>query len=102
MLIIDEIRMPGKEPLSNIIGGSATFVTLGLRLFTSTPSQVGCLVLAGDDFPLSVRQEVYGWETTLVLNKAYNVLSSRGLLEYEDSTFGRAFRFCVDKFASYR
>lgn len=96
MLIIDEIRVPGKAPLSDVIGGSATFATLGLRLFTPNASKVGFLVLAGDDFPQSVRQEVYSWETTLVLNIAYNVQSSRGLLEYLDSTFGRAFRLCAD------
>jgi hypothetical protein len=96
MLIIDEIRMPGRAPLIDVIGGSATFVTLGLRLFAPKPSQVGCLVLAGEDFPPSLHREIYGWETTLVLNKAYNVPSSRGLLEYHDDTFGRAFRFCAD------
>ncbi|KAF9691875.1 hypothetical protein EKO04_009863 [Ascochyta lentis] len=88
MLIIDEIRMPNKPPLRNIIGGSSTFVTLGLRLFASDPSSVGCLILAGSDFPPSVEDEVKAWKTTLVLQKDATKRSSRGQLVYEDTTFG--------------
>ncbi|KAJ4322422.1 hypothetical protein N0V94_002409 [Neodidymelliopsis sp. IMI 364377] len=88
MLIIDEIRMPSKPPLLNVIGGSSTFVTLGLRLFTNNPSTIGCLVLAGSDFPSSVEAEVQNWGSTLVLKKLPDKQSSRGLLTYEDNTFG--------------
>ncbi|UPX13075.1 uncharacterized protein EKO05_0003603 [Ascochyta rabiei] len=88
MLIMDEIRMPNKAPLHNVIGGSSTFVTLGLRLFASDPSSVGCLILAGSDFPPSVEDEVRAWDTTLVLQKDATKRSSRGLLVYEDDTFG--------------
>ncbi|KAF1355945.1 Ribokinase-like protein [Lizonia empirigonia] len=88
MLIMDEIRMPSKPPLVNVIGGSATFVTLGLRLFAKDPSSVGCLVLAGSDFPPEVEDEVRSWGTTLVLRKDATKRSSRGLLIYEDNTFG--------------
>jgi sugar/nucleoside kinase (ribokinase family) len=88
MLIIDEIRMPSKSPLLNVIGGSSTFVTLGLRLFTNNPSSVGCLVLAGSDFSREVEEEVKSWGTTLVLKKSPDKQSSRGLLVYEDDTFG--------------
>jgi hypothetical protein len=102
MLIVDEIRMPGKAPLRNVIGGSATFVTVGLRLFTSNSSEVGFLVLAGEDFPSSVEEELCGWNTTLVLKKAQNVPSSRGLLEYQDSTFGRVFHLVAGGISSSR
>lgn len=88
MLIIDEIRMLNKPPLFNVIGGSSTFVTLGLRLFADNPSSIGCLVLAGSDFPQEVEHEVQSWGTTLVLEKDATKQSSRGLLIYEDDTFG--------------
>ncbi|KAJ4356875.1 hypothetical protein N0V95_002966 [Ascochyta clinopodiicola] len=88
MLILDEIKMPNKAPLRNVIGGSSTFVTLGLRLFASDPSSVGCLILAGSDFPPSVEDEVKAWSTTLVLQKDATRRSSRGLLVYKDDTFG--------------
>ncbi|KAF2622996.1 pfkB family kinase [Macroventuria anomochaeta] len=88
MLIMDEIRMPNKSPLLNVIGGSSTFVTLGLRLFAGCPSSVGCLILAGSDLPPEVENEVRSWGTTLVLKKDATKPSSRGLLVYEDDTFG--------------
>lgn len=88
MLIMDEIRMPNKPALLNIIGGSSTFVTLGLRFFTDNPSSIGCLILAGSDFPPDVEHEVQSWGTTLVLKKDATKQSSRGLLVYEDDTFG--------------
>lgn len=89
MVIIDEIRMLNKPVLSDVIGGSATFVTLGQRLFADTPSEVGCLVLAGRDFPPIVEDEVRSWGTAQVIKKNKDRLSTRGLLEYEDDTFGR-------------
>ena len=51
MVVIDEIRVLGNPPIVDIIGGSGTFFTAGLRLFTPFPPDTGCLVLAGDDFP---------------------------------------------------
>jgi sugar/nucleoside kinase (ribokinase family) len=88
MLILDEIRIPNRPPLVNIIGGSATFVALGLRLFASKTLPLGCLVLAGSDFPEEVRDEVRSWGTDLILRTDTNKLSSRGLLIYKDDTFG--------------
>ena len=88
MLILDEIRIPNKPPLVNVIGGSTTFVTLGLRLFASESLPLGCLVLAGSDFPEEVRNEARSWGTDLILQTNTNKLSSRGLLIYKDDTFG--------------
>jgi len=50
---------------------------------------IGCLVLAGKDFPEAVENVLHGWKTTLILKRDLNKLSTRGLLEYEDTTFGR-------------
>lgn len=88
MLILDEIRMPNKAPLLNVIGGSSAFVTLGLRLFAERSGSVGCLVLAGSDFPEEVKDEVRSWHTTLVVMNSLDRKSSRGLLAYQDDTFG--------------
>lgn len=88
MVILDEIRMPNKAPLVNVIGGSATFVTLGLRLFATPTLQPGCLVMAGSDFPTSIRDEMHKWATWLEIKESSHLESSRGLLTYTDNTFG--------------
>lgn len=68
--------------------------TLGYRLFArrAQSSKVGCLVLAGNDFPDTIRKRLKDWNMKLVLNVNSDKLSTRGLLEYEDSTFGRKCR----------
>ncbi|KAF2033638.1 Ribokinase-like protein [Setomelanomma holmii] len=88
MVVLDEIRTPGWPPLTDVVGGSGAFATLGARLFNSGipvskvqpgglsrltwPSKnVGCMVRAGHDFPEHVLQEL-----------------DKGLLEYQDNTFG--------------
>lgn len=88
MVILDEIRMPDKAPLLNVIGGSATFVTLGLRLFATPSLQPGCLVMAGSDFPQDIRDEMRTWHTSLITKDSPELKSSRGLLTYTDTTFG--------------
>jgi len=50
---------------------------------------IGCLVLAGKDFPEAVENKLHEWKMTLELKRNPNKLSTRGLLEYEDTTFGR-------------
>jgi hypothetical protein len=88
MVIIDDIYMPGRPRLSDVLGGSASFVTLGQRLFADNAHEVGCLVIAGDDFPAAVEEQIKSWGTTLVLNTREGKNSTRGKLVYEDSTFG--------------
>ena len=89
MVILDEIQMPDHPPLLDVIGGSSTFVTLGLRLFATESLTPGCLVLAGNDLPDSIREEMLRWDMQhLVVLTSPNQPSSRGLLVYADSTFG--------------
>lgn len=88
MVILDEIRMPNKPPMLDVIGGSATFVTLGLRLFATKSFRPGCLVMAGSDFPQDIKDEMTSWRTSLVVKDLLDLRSSRGLLTYQDSTFG--------------
>ncbi|KAF3002566.1 hypothetical protein E8E13_007936 [Curvularia kusanoi] len=89
MVILDEIRMANQPPLLNVIGGSSTFVTLGLRLFATKSLNPGCLVLAGNDLPSSILEEIQRWHMDhLVVLTSPSQPSSRGLLIYSDSTFG--------------
>lgn len=50
---------------------------------------VGCVVLAGDDFPGNVLANFQSWGLDLVVHKRHGAKSTRGLLEYLDSKFGR-------------
>lgn len=87
MLILDDIHIPTRpQPLTNILGGSAAFVTLGERLFLD-PTSVGCLVIAGHDFPAEIRTEIESWGTSTVVRQR-DQPSSRGRLVYEDEGFG--------------
>lgn len=69
--------------------------TLRARLFANNEksTSIGCLVLAGKDFPEAMEKRLRKWNMTLVLNKDVERLSTRGLLEYEDTTFGRRYSF---------
>ncbi|KAF2735752.1 pfkB family kinase [Polyplosphaeria fusca] len=94
MVILDEIRMPNKTPMENVIGGSASFMTLGSRIFAQEAAKVGCLLVAGRDFPTSVESRLRQWGTTLVVQKHDSAPSTRGFLEYQDDTFGpKQFRY---------
>lgn len=55
---------------------------------TGQSNTIGCLVLAGKDFPEAVENNLREWGLTLILKKGLGRLSTRGLLEYEDTTFG--------------
>jgi hypothetical protein len=97
MIILDAIQIPNKPRLHDVIGGSGSYVTLGQRLFATRPACIGCLIIAGDDFPKAVEAELGNLGVTLVVRKRENVLSTRGLLEYEDDTFGREYsRKCCE------
>jgi hypothetical protein len=81
--------MPNKTPLKDVVGGSGSFATLGSRLFARKPASVGCLLIAGPDLPTEVEFQFRGWGITVITQKREGAFSSRGLLEYEDDTFGR-------------
>ncbi|KAF2017605.1 pfkB family kinase [Aaosphaeria arxii CBS 175.79] len=72
----------------SISGGSGSFATLGQRIFSRVPSNLGCLIIAGDDFPEVVKDVFGAWGVSVVLKKRVGKTSTRGLLEYEDGTFG--------------
>lgn len=90
MVVIDEIQLPSRSPLKDVAGGSGAYATLGSRLFHpgAQSYRVGCLVLAGKDFPEAVRQQLIACNMNLVYKTSEDKLSTRGLLEYADDAFG--------------
>lgn len=68
-----------------------TLATLGARLFAGATGSksIGCLVMAGNDFPHAAEDWLRDWEMTMIMKRNASRLSTRGLLEYEDTTFGR-------------
>ncbi|KAJ3464741.1 hypothetical protein MRS44_009527 [Fusarium solani] len=90
MVVLDEIRFPSRETLYNVPGGSGLYATLGARIIQSrfTSTSIGCIVLAGYDFPESVVQTLSTWGLALQVKRVPNKLSTRGLLQYKDENFG--------------
>lgn len=64
---------------------------MGARLFAPGPrsTRVGCIVMAGHDFPEVVLQQFKNWGLNLVIHEVPDKPSTRGLLKYIDSDFGR-------------
>lgn len=110
LVILDEIRLPNKEPLRNVLGGAGTYgqmsilqpsrpiltltsplATLGARLFLrgQDSKTLGWVLHIGNDFPDSIAQELRSWNTTLTIRRESDKPSTRGVVEYKDSTFGR-------------
>ncbi|KAK0666939.1 Ribokinase-like protein [Cercophora samala] len=90
MIVMDEIRFPDGKVLSHVPGGSGLYSTLGARLAVTdvtNSGRVGCLALAGSDFPVSVVDTLKSWGITLCLQQADDRLSTRGLLQYQGTNF---------------
>jgi hypothetical protein len=69
--------------------------TLGCRVFAgcARSGEVGCIILAGKDFPDAIKNELESWKLSLLMVACPDRLSTRGLLEYEDDAFGRECTF---------
>ncbi|KAL3466491.1 Ribokinase-like protein [Aspergillus heterothallicus] len=90
LVVLDEIRLPNRPPLTNILGGSGAYATLGARLFLPPPSSksVGWTLHVGNDFPEPIQDALEKWDVTLYIERKDDRPSTRGLLEYRDTTFG--------------
>ncbi|KAL3494892.1 putative PfkB family kinase [Aspergillus germanicus] len=90
LVVLDEIRLPNQDPLTNVLGGSGAYATLGARLFLPHPvsKSLGWLLHVGNDFPESTRESLERWNVSLLMDQENEVASTRGLLEYKDTTFG--------------
>ncbi|KAL4942739.1 hypothetical protein BDV06DRAFT_191558, partial [Aspergillus oleicola] len=96
LVVLDEIRFPNRVPLKDAVGGSGAYATLGARLFlpASLSSSLGLVLRVGNDFPSETSNALESWDATLVVEKETDKPSTRGLLEYKDTTFGpKAFMY---------
>lgn len=88
MVILDELHLPRGRVLHDVLGGSCAYSTVGACLAVDgNTHQVGCLVLAGQDFPIDAEEQIRGWRLSLHIEKAPDRESMRGKLEYHDDDF---------------
>ncbi|CBF85826.1 pfkB family carbohydrate kinase superfamily [Aspergillus nidulans FGSC A4] len=68
LLVLDEIRLPGQEPLTDILGGSGAYASLGARLFLPTPlsRSLGWMMNIGNDFPELRQRYLESWGATMI------------------------------------
>ncbi|KAI8717142.1 PfkB domain-containing protein [Fusarium sp. LHS14.1] len=90
MVVLDEIRFPLRGTLYNVPGGSGLYATLGARIIQSqlSSTSIGCIIIAGYDFPESVVETLRAWELALQVKRLPDKPSTRGLLQYKDESFG--------------
>ncbi|KAH0543626.1 hypothetical protein FGG08_002064 [Glutinoglossum americanum] len=84
-----------RDAISNLGNAGA----LGARLFLAPPKSrlVGWMVRSGMDFPRAIEEDLLSWETTLLLCKDPEKLSTKGELKYSDNTFGpKKFRYLTE------
>ncbi|KAH2130692.1 hypothetical protein KXW66_007538 [Aspergillus fumigatus] len=88
LVVLDEIRFPNQEPLLDVLGGSGAYATLGARLFLRPPLSrtLGWMIHTGHDFPELMTDRLRSWDSTLIVKREADKPSTRGLLEYEDTT----------------
>ena len=65
--------------------------TLGARIIVGAvrSKSIGSFVIAGKDFPQAAEDRLRDWDLALTIERHKDKLSTRGLLVYKDSTFGR-------------
>lgn len=89
-VVIDEIRGPSLPTQRDVPGGSATFAIMGARLVAGREraGEIGCIIMAGGDFPETTLRQYESWGVTLAVKTDRTRPSTRGLLEYQDEVFG--------------
>lgn len=90
MIVLDELQFPHAPTMHDVAGGSGAFSTLGARLVAGKERshEVGCIIMAGGDFPESTLAQFESWGLDLVVSRKPGRLSTRGLLVYQDRVFG--------------
>lgn len=91
MVVHDELRFPHAPTMRDVPGGSGAYSTLGARLVAGAERshEVGCVIMAGDDFPVTTLAQFESWGVELLVSRKIGRQSTRGLLVYEDKEFGR-------------
>ncbi|KAL5046911.1 hypothetical protein BDW71DRAFT_61623 [Aspergillus fruticulosus] len=97
LLVLDEIRFPGQQPLTDVLGGSGAYASLDARLFLPPPlgRSLGWMLNIGNNFPEPTRRFFESWGATLIVKEQSGKPSTKGLLEYKDTTLGRAGSLCL-------
>ncbi|KAL2275082.1 hypothetical protein FJTKL_02535 [Diaporthe vaccinii] len=100
MVVLDELRFPHAATMHDVPGGSGAFSTLGARLVAGADRshEVGCVIMAGDDFPEATLARFESWGVELVVSRKPGRQSTRGLLVYEDREFGhKTFQYTTER-----
>ncbi|QIW95977.1 hypothetical protein AMS68_001495 [Peltaster fructicola] len=83
---LDEIRRPNQQACKDVVGGSATYATLGARLFAADdPSRLTLVINGGYDFPSAVVESLEKWRVKIRLLINNGKCSTRGILEHNGS-----------------
>ena len=84
----DDIHHPDRSPMLNVLGGAGTYATMGARLFrpkddgVNIPETVAFVIHAGSDFPAEVETEIRSWNTSSLIVRTSDRLTTRGLNVY--------------------
>ncbi|KAK9583073.1 hypothetical protein V6Z92_007240 [Aspergillus fumigatus] len=80
----------GVRDVQHVVGLIRGAATLGARLFLRPPLSrtLGWMIHTGHDFPELMTDRLRSWDSTLIVKREADKPSTRGLLEYEDTTFG--------------
>ncbi|KAG7144502.1 hypothetical protein HYQ46_006756 [Verticillium longisporum] len=102
MVIIDDIEFEEPTPpVKDILGGAGTYSAIGARLFSPPPlsSSVGWVVDQGIDFPAELTTLIETWNTSALMRKSTERLTTRGWNGYENTgnTTKRAFKYTTPK-----
>ncbi|KAH7071965.1 Ribokinase-like protein [Paraphoma chrysanthemicola] len=99
MFIIDEIEFTlPTPPAKNIVGGAGSYSALGARLFSPPPEskRVGWIVDCGSDFPEELYRYIERWNTSCLMRKTPDRLTTRGWNGYGENEH-RAFKYLTPK-----
>ncbi|KAE8349941.1 Ribokinase-like protein [Aspergillus coremiiformis] len=90
LVVLDEIRFPNGNLLTDVLGGSGAYATLGARLFLphQLSRSISWMIHVGNDFPQSIEERLESWGVALKIERESGKPSTRGLLEYKDTIFG--------------
>ncbi|OQO01137.1 hypothetical protein B0A48_13380 [Cryoendolithus antarcticus] len=88
---LDEIHASGKEVLRDVAGGAVAFATIGARLFTTDPCEIGFIIKTGFDFPSALLGLFATWTPNLLILPCPGQPSARGRVHYGESSSDRLF-----------
>ncbi|CAH0058512.1 unnamed protein product [Clonostachys solani] len=87
--VINQVKFADCYVQDKVPGGTGLYAALGARAVTAKneSSKVGCIVIAGYDFPDDVLGWIQSWGMNLLVHRETGKTSTRGLLKYHDKNF---------------